>query len=655
MADEKNVVNDAAEAATDNLKKTPEYSDAVKAGMQNAANIQNAAGSTYNGITGSPEQGARMNPFDNMQTQNPYTQGNPYDNMQNMAAQGTPVNPYDNMQANAGENPYYQGTPETPEGGKPAKKKMSKGKKIGIISGIVAFVAILTVCGFIFIPKLFKPKKETIVKAVKASGTSIIEGNTIVRDFGLVEMGESIKNNGGKVVVKARNPKNVDDKIDVELDFDTVKQEASVLFDIADNNEKASGKAYANREKAYFTADDLMTGYYYIDLATAASDYINSYFAEEYGSSYNGWNGGFLDSFVDLDEAGAISKEQLAQLKEIFTRLKDSIDYSKDGSKKLSLGGNSYDATKYVLTIPKKELQNAISDGFDVIMNSAVAGSSNGEYYAAMISSYISTIVSKDVKINLYVYDDKVIAMETGYEIDVIGNKASIDVKAQFEGKDNLFSAFDGSVKITVDNRTMEYVIKYDSYDTATGSEMVAEFMQIVEGDVNQQIECIINYNKETSDIVVTTKYPLSGDYFNSFSGKVLSLEKGKKLEIQFDTLTDNSPYNYYGATTQKDGVNYTDIDVFIGLYSDYTIEKVPSDAKLVNFFTDSESEFKSIMTQEMQNKFDEWLNPVVYEWEEGWDYGSEPENERDEETQETDTTEAGTTESTTAAPTTEK
>ena len=655
MADEKNVVNDAAEAATDNLKKTPEYSDAVKAGMQNAANIQNAAGSTYNGITGSPEQDARMNPFDNMQTQNPYTQGNPYDNMQNMAAQGTPMNPYDNMQANAGENPYYQGTPETPEGGKPAKKKMSKGKKICIISGIVAFVAILTVCGFIFIPKLFKPKKETIVKAVKASGTSIIEGNTIVRDFGLVEMGESIKNNGGKVVVKARNPKNVDDKIDVELDFDTVKQEASVLFDIADNNEKASGKAYANREKAYFTADDLMTGYYYIDLATAASDYINSYFAEEYGSSYNGWNGGFLDSFVDLDEAGAISKEQLAQLKEIFTRLKDSIDYSKDGSKKLSLGGNSYDATKYVLTIPKKELQNAISDGFDVIMNSAVAGSSNGEYYAAMISSYISTIVSKDVKINLYVYDDKVIAMETGYEIDVIGNKASIDVKAQFEGKDNLFSAFDGSVKITVDNRTMEYVIKYDSYDTATGSEMVAEFMQIVEGDVNQQIECIINYNKETSDIVVTTKYPLSGDYFNSFSGKVLSLEKGKKLEIQFDTLTDNSPYNYYGATTQKDGVNYTDIDVFIGLYSDYTIEKVPSDAKLVNFFTDSESEFKSIMTQEMQNKFDEWLNPVVYEWEEGWDYGPEPENERDEETQETDTTEAGTTESTTAAPTTEK
>ncbi len=655
MADEKNVVNDAAEAATDNLKKTPEYSDAVKAGMQNAANIQNAAGSTYNGITGSPEQGARMNPLDNMQTQNPYTQGNPYDNMQNMAAQGTPVNPYDNMQAMAGDNPYYQGTPETPEGGKPAKKKMSKGKKIGIISGIVAFVAILTVCGFIFIPKLFKPKKETIVKAVKASGTSIIEENTIVRDFGLVEMGESIKNNGGKVVVKARNPKNVDDKIDVELDFDTVKQEASVLFDIADNNEKASGKAYANREKAYFTADDLMTGYYYIDFATAASEYINSYFAEEYGSSYNGWNGGFLDSFIDLDEAGAISKEQLAQLKEIFTRLKDSIDYSKDGSKKLSLGGNSYDATKYVLTIPKKELQNAISDGFDVIMNSAVAGSSNGEYYAAMISSYISTIVSKDVKINLYVYDDKVIAMETGYEIDVIGNKASIDVKAQFEGKDNLFSAFDGSVKITVDNRTMEYVIKYDSYDTATGSEMVAEFMQIVEGDVNQQIECIINYNKETSDIVVTTKYPLSGDYFNSFSGKVLSLEKGKKLEIQFDTLTDNSPYNYYGATTQKDGVNYTDIDVFIGLYSDYTIEKVPSDAKLVNFFTDSESEFKSIMTQEMQNKFDEWLNPVVYEWEEGLDYEPEPENERDEETQETDTTEAGTTESTTAAPTTEK
>ena len=533
---------------------------------------------------------------------------------------------------------------------------MSKGKKIGIISGIVAFVAILTVCGFIFIPKLFKPKKETIVKAVKASGTSIIEENTIVRDFGLVEMGESIKNNGGKVVVKAKNPKNVDDKIDVELDFDTVKQEASVLFDIADNNEKASGKAYANREKAYFTADDLMTGYYYIDFATAALNISIRIFAEEYGSSYNGWNGGFLDSFVDLDEAGAISKEQLAQLKEIFTRLKDSIDYSKDGSKKLSLGGNSYDATKYVLTIPKKELQNAISDGFDVIMNSAVAGSSNGEYYAAMISSYISTIVSKDVKINLYVYDDKVIAMETGYEIDVIGNKASIDVKAQFEGKDNLFSAFDGSVKITVDNRTMEYVIKYDSYDTATGSEMVAEFMQIVEGDVNQQIECIINYNKETSDIVVfKTKYPLSGDYFNSISGKVLSLEKGKKLEIQFDTLTDNSPYNYYGATTQKDGVNYTDIDVFIGLYSDYTIEKVPSDAKLVNFFTDSESEFKSIMTQEMQNKFDEWLNPVVYEWEEGLDYEPEPENERDEETQETDTTEAGTTESTTAASTTEK
>lgn len=697
MADENNVMNNApednAESATDNLKSAAEPVNAAPSAAPAAASTDTpAAASQDTTPTAAPQnagarpnpfdnmkntgipamrydsgEGARPNPFDNMQAQgnpytqgnpyaqgspytqgNPYAQGNPYVNMQNAGAPqsagmlqngGMPNAGMQNLDAQGGMNPYFQGTPETPEGGKPAKKKMSKGKKIGIISGIVVFVAALAVCGLIFIPKLLKPKKETIKKAFTASQTSFVEGNTVAADFGLVEMGSNIKNSGGKIVVKAKNPKNPADKVDLDLNLDWANKEASAILDVSDNGKDATFRGYANKDKGYFTADDLMTGYYFVDFATIASDYVSSYFAEEYGSSYN-FNNSLFDSFSSIGSVGAVSADQLQKLKDIFINLKDSIDYSKDGSKKLTLGGHSYDTTKYVLTISKKDLQNAVTDAFDILMSSAMGGSSNAEYYGAMLSSYISTIFSKDVKINLYVCDDRVVAMDAGYDIDVLGNRAGLSFEAQFEGEDDLFSALDASFKVTVDDRTMEFLLTYDSYETSNGSECVIGFKQIEDGDINQQIDYVVSYNRETSDIAITAKYPLSGDYFNAIYGKVLTLEKGKKIEIQFDTLADNSPYNYYGSTNQQDDINYTDIDVFVGLYSDFTIEKVPSDAKLVNFFTSSESEFKSIMSQKMQDDFEEWIHPTIYETDDqNLDY-----NERTTENDTVeDTTEAST------------
>ena len=572
-----------------------------------------AAGAGADPYSNAQTQGARPNPYSNMQAQNPYMQGNPYNNMQaqNPYMQG---NPYAGAQggfiggqnggvnqAQSGQiNPYFQGTPNTPEGGKPAKKKMPKGKKIGIISGVVALVAALVVCGIIFIPKLFKPKKETIQKAFKSTQTSFIEGNTIAKDLGLTETGESFKNKGGRLVFNIKNPENSSEYYEADISIDSSNKEASFELSGSDRGQSATLRGYANKEKAYITIDDLLNGYYYVDFATAMSDFANSYILTAGTSSYYA-NSNIYDL---LSTSGVpFSPAQIEKLEEVFKKLRDSVDYSKDGTKKLTLGGHSYDATKYVVTIPKEDIQNAVTDAMDIVMSTAASSlGGNAEYYTTMISSYISTIFSKDIKINVYICDGNVIAMDAGYEIDVIGNKAGISFDMQFEGPDDLFSALDGSIKLTVEDHVMEYHFDYDSYETSTGSETTMGIKLIEDGDIDRQLDFITNYNEQTSDIVVSIKTSDWGDeeYYNLY-GKVISLEKGKKLEIQFDTAEEK--FVYEGETDGDSDLR--DVDLFIGLYADYNVEKVPSDATLVNLFTSSESELKSIMNQKMIDLFD--------------------------------------------------
>ena len=628
------------------MAENENLSDAVKE-VENI--VDTAEGATSELVT-PPEQpqsaGPRPNPFDNMQNAGP--RPNPFDNMQNagtgsssldsmknavaqnagipsMAGQQNPYmnganpytgqkNPFDNMQGQnpytPSENPYLQNPSGDPEGGKPAKKKMSKGKKIGLISGIVVFVAALAVCGFIFIPKLFKPKKETIKKAVFQARDNFVQGNMFSTEFGADQFGKSLAKNGGKIVVKAKNPNDSSEYIDFEADIDSANKEAS--FVASGNADKLDGTArgYINTEKAYITVDDEMTGYYYVDLATAVSEYANSYISSIGSNSSYYYNNSFLDYFGG---SAAISPEQLQQLKDVIKQLIDKVDYSKDGSKKLTLGGKSYDTTKYVLTIPKKELQNTVSDLLDVVLASGAIGGSNGEYYGAMLSSYISTIFNKDIKINLYVYDDAVIAMDTGYEIDVLGQKASIGVNAQFDGEGDLYSAFNGSIKLETADSSMEIAVDYDSYDIENGTECVFGIKVIRDGDIDSQVDWILSYNRVTADIV----FSMQGNQHEieeSLYGKVLSLEKGKKIEIQFDTMYFKNG-GYYGTGPKE---RTETIDLFVGLYSDFVVEKVPSNVTLVNLLTSSESEFKSILSQKLIDYIDELNKPeVVYEeWE---------------------------------------
>lgn len=648
------------------------FSDAVKEGMKNAQEIQNNAGSSYQGLDAAegatselvtPSQqpqnagsrpnpfdnmqnvGAGQNPFNNMQAQNPYMNGqpnpymgganpymngqpNPFDNMQKAAG---PVNPFDNMQ---GDNPYFQGTPETPDGGKSAKKKMSKGKKIGIISGIVAFVAALAICGFIFIPKLLKPKKETIKSAVQKTQQNFAQANMFTTEFGAADFGNSFMNGGGRIVFKAKNPKDTNEFVDIDANIDIANKEGSfvVTGNTADGLD-GTARGYFNSEKAYMTVDDEMSGYYYIDFATAASEYLNSYissiaslFRYSYGSS----------SLTSLASGAAVSPEQLQQLRDIFKGLIDKIEYSNGGSKKLTLGGKSYDTTKYVLTIPKKELQNTVSDALDAVLSTGAIGGSNGEYYAAMISSYISTIFNKDVKINLYVYNDAVIAVDAGYDIDILGQKASASFNAQFEGKDDLYSAFYASFKLEAADISMEWVLSYDSYDIQDGTECVISFKTINDGDVDNQNDIVISYNRVTSDIAFSMQYP-DFDEELVYYGKVVALEKGKKLEIQFDTVAEKS--------IGSDVEDTIPVDAFVGIYTDYTVEKAPTDVKLVNFLTSSETEFKSILSQKLIDYIDKMSEPITI-----YDYDKWEEETTTEATTEATTTTA--TETTTEAST---
>ena len=106
--------------------------------------------------------------------------------------------------------------------------------------------------------------------------------------------------------------------------------------------------------------------------------------------------------------------------------------------------------------------------------------------------------------------------------------------------------------------------------------------------------------------------------------GKVLSLEKGKKLEIQFDTRTDkNTFFEPADVTTEP-------IDVFVGIYSDFTVEKVSDTSNLVNLLTPSEEEFKSILSQDLINELEKnTYSPIEYdEWD--FDY-DEPNTEATE------------------------
>ncbi|SEF67331.1 hypothetical protein SAMN04487934_102101 [Eubacterium ruminantium] len=492
------------------------------------------------------------------------------------------------------QNPYMNSTP--PGGDKPVKPKKNV-KKIAIISGIAVLVAAIAVCAVIFIPKLFKPKKEDIKKYITNTGKKVMTSNELTSIVGGDDLFKILVEEGGRIDFRTTHGS---EQISASLSFDVKNQKAMATGVGNIDGKNYKGEFYFEDNKLYGNlSPDMTNGYYCIDIKNAFSDYVSSYIASVTGSG-----SGSLSNVAGLTGAG-LSEDAYNKLHKVYEDLMDEIDYSKDGSKTITLGNKSRKTTKYVITIPKEALQDAASKAMDILLESVSAQLGGQTNYLGMIKSYITALISKDIKINLYEYNDAVIAADFSYDINLMGQTMGLSFDLQFTGDENPFSAMDATLRFNVSTRgAIEIGCSYDSYKTANGAETS---FNIRTSDPNHQnsVTVVLSYDNSTQDIMIKTVE--SGHGSEGIHGKVVKNEPGSAMEIQFDKAfsISSDTSTDVGTIAEIESNSNADVepfDLFVGVYNDHAVTSVPSSSKIVNFFTASEEEFKSLLSPDVAN-----------------------------------------------------
>ena len=536
-------------------------------------------------------------------SQNPYAGGqNQYAGGQNPYAGGQ--NPYaggQNQYTGGGQNPYTDAKAPVEDSSKGKKGK----KKIAIIAGISAAVIALAICAVIFIPKLFKPKKEDIQKFITNTGKKVLAANELGDVIGGDNLCKVLAETGGRIRVKYTESKS---SIDATLDYDVNSNSASSTVDIEHRGEKKSLQGFLKDGRFSATISPDMSGYYYVDIKNAMNEAMQSYIASIAGESAEAYSA-YL---------AGISGASTDKVTEIYKKLIDSIEYSKDGTEKITLGSNTVKATKYVVTIPKEKLQEAISDAVDVAMESMANDMSGQANYIGLIKSYINSLISKDIVVNLYEYKDGIVAADFIYDINFMGQGIKFSVNLSFVGNDDPYSSLEGSVMFEMDQNKAEIYFGYDSHKTSNGAETSFNVKFINNGTSQDAMLFVVSYDESAQEVLVKSFFD---NGIGGVRGKVLTNDHGNTFEVQFDKVFEVYPASSVDSfKTFKDveasaDSNIKDIDLFVGLYTDSSVKSPDGSAKLVNFFTASEEEFKSILSPELIEAIEKYKSRGGYDY----------------------------------------
>ena len=317
-------------------------------------------------------------------------------NQQNMQQfGGQTMNNFGNSQFNQPMNTAQTGGKKP----KKPKKPLSGGAIAGIITACAAVVA-LVVCGIIFLPKIIKSPKERVKEAFEKTFESADKDDA--KDFS-----KKLVEEGGEIKISANIENYMGQDLPADFSVDVIYAPADKLVN-TDVNVNLSGddvlklKLIGTDTNTYIYVPDLIAGYFMLPNEDFANKLANSELGQAMGIDAS------QVGDIDIDYFD-IPTEVADESEDVTDDFWDKCEVEKDGKKTVSVNGKSVKAKKYVVTIPKDEILDAVENSSGDLLDSYASqyGMSTSD-----IRTALSTFLGGDIVADVYVSDGKVVKIE---------------------------------------------------------------------------------------------------------------------------------------------------------------------------------------------------------------------------------------------------
>ena len=315
-----------------------------------------------------------------------------------------------------GPNPGMQGgmpVNPTPNNTKPAKvkKPMSKGAIIGIISGAVALVALI-VCGIIFLPKIFDPKK----KIEDAFEKTFNSENS-------VDLAKDISEKGGEtsftIAIDSVSGMDIDSSVDFDLiSNNAAKQLSGKMVLNIKGDELVKANIFADENNTYIELEDAINGYLSFPNKGFGDAFINSPLMADVDADDLSALAG-----LDLDYFGGV--EAVEEGEDMFDELWDKAEIKKKGKQSITVNGKSVKAKQYEITFAKDDVLDMVDD----ILAKATADYDLSELGvdSSTLRSAVSTVIGGDIVANVYIADKEVVRVDCNSSSGMINYNVWLD------------------------------------------------------------------------------------------------------------------------------------------------------------------------------------------------------------------------------------
>ncbi len=531
-------------------------------------------------------------------------------------------------------NPYGQ---PPMGGGKPpkVKKPLSKGAIGGIIGGGVALIALI-VCAIIFLPKLFPSDKEVVVNAFEA--TFGVEADAKTEDVvGAQDIADKFATTGG---VREFSMEITDsltgEAMTVGAGFtetiDVQNKLANSDWTVSMNGEDfINASMIVDETNTYIQVPELINGYFSLPNENIFQALENSELGQAMGLEGMGMpEFNMADMYFNLATSTAtteINSEYVAIIEELW----DSIIYEKQGKAKIDVNGETVTATEYYITVPQKNMKDAIKDLWDVAvkevasdsaalaelgMDSATFESTMGSY-----SSVFTSLIQNDLVIKVYVKDKKLVKIVCGDELSLYGATIGYDFNMDIDDENA-----SGVFNFDVMEETAGIKFNVENLDTApSGKVTVYASGEVV--DVNFKTTDNSSDSKEAYDVYCDVVYngttyvtaDIKTNYdkgTNAFDGTmVFDIKDAGELKAEFaGGIKDVNKGVAYTVDLSKCDI-YADDEKMMGMTAHLKIDTSTHDAKNIDasipvydVTTLTEADFDTIITDN-EALITEWID----------------------------------------------
>ena len=381
----------------------------------------------------------------------------------------------------------------------------------------------------------------------------------------------------------------------------------------------------------YFQLPDMINGYFSLPNENIFQELENSELGQAMGLEGMGMpEFNMADMYFNLATSTAateINSEYVVIIEELW----DSIIYEKQGKAKIDVNGETVTATEYYITVPQKNMKDAIKDLWDVAVQEiasdpaalAELGMDAATFESAMgsYSSVFTSLIQNDLVIKVYVKDKKIVKIVCGDELSLYGATIGYDFSMDIDDENA-----SGALNFDVMGETAGIKFDVENLDTAPSGK-VTVFASGEVYDVNFKTTDNSSDSKDSYDVYCDVVYNgttyVSADIkanmdksSNAFDGTiVLDIKDAGEIKADFaGGLKDiNKGVGYTAELTKCD--LFADGEKMMGMTAKLKIDTSTHDAKgidtslpVYDVTTLTEADFDSIIT-ENEALINEWLD----------------------------------------------